>query len=211
MRVAAVTAPVWRSVARVLLLDEAAPAKSIAQVIARSIPTAAIDLAVDGDDLVERFLDSAPDIVFVAIRKPGGTGLRVIERLHLSCPAARIVAVGTRVDAAAMSAAIATGACGFVILDQDGPGAVSVGCSGGWRADHTARSHERRVGALSVTERELQILRGMTDGYSNLEIARQLFVSEDTVKTHARRLFRKLGANDRAHAVALGMRYELVA
>jgi len=35
-------------------------------------------------------------------------------------------------------------------------------------------------------------------------------VSEDTVKTHARRLFRKLGANDRAHAVALGMRYELV-
>jgi DNA-binding NarL/FixJ family response regulator len=51
----------------------------------------------------------------------------------------------------------------------------------------------------------------MTDGCSNLEIAKQLFVSEDTVKTHARRLFRKLGAHDRAHAVALGMRYELVA
>ena len=62
-----------------------------------------------------------------------------------------------------------------------------------------------------MTDRELQILRGMTDGFSNLEIAKQLFVSEDTVKTHARRLFRKLGANDRAHAVALGMRFELVA
>ncbi len=42
----------------------------------------------------------------------------------------------------------------------------------------------------------------MADGKSNAEIGRELFVSEDTVKTHARRLFRKLGARDRAHAVA---------
>jgi DNA-binding NarL/FixJ family response regulator len=110
-----------------------------------------------------------------------------------------------------MSAAIATGARGFAILDQHGVEATSIDSAGGRRANHLGRPYERRPGALTVTERELQILRGMTDGYSNLEIARQLFVSEDTVKTHARRLFRKLGANDRAHAVALGMRYELVA
>ena len=58
----------------------------------------------------------------------------------------------------------------------------------------------------SLTERELQVLRGMADGKSNAEIGRELFVSEDTVKTHARRLFRKLGARDRAHAVASGFR-----
>lgn len=64
---------------------------------------------------------------------------------------------------------------------------------------------------LALTERELQVLRGMADGKSNAEIGRELFVSEDTVKTHARRLFRKLGARDRAHAVAAGFRAGLVA
>jgi DNA-binding NarL/FixJ family response regulator len=61
-----------------------------------------------------------------------------------------------------------------------------------------------------LTERELQVLRGMADGKSNAEIGRELYVSEDTVKTHARRLFRKLGARDRAHAVAAGFRAGLV-
>jgi DNA-binding NarL/FixJ family response regulator len=67
--------------------------------------------------------------------------------------------------------------------------------------------HPRRP---ALTERELQVLRGMADGKSNAEIGRELFVSEDTVKTHARRLFRKLGARDRAHAVASGFRAGLV-
>jgi len=67
------------------------------------------------------------------------------------------------------------------------------------------------VRRVVLTERELQVLRGMADGKSNAEIGRELFVSEDTVKTHARRLFRKLGARDRAHAVAAGFRAGLVA
>jgi DNA-binding NarL/FixJ family response regulator len=65
--------------------------------------------------------------------------------------------------------------------------------------------------AAGLTERELQVLLGMAEGKSNAEIGRELFVSEDTVKTHARRLFRKLGARDRAHAVAAGFRAGLVA
>jgi len=66
------------------------------------------------------------------------------------------------------------------------------------------------VRRLALTERELQVLRGMADGKSNAEIGRELFVSEDTVKTHARRLFRKLSARDRAHAVAAAFRAGLV-
>ena len=57
-------------------------------------------------------------------------------------------------------------------------------------------------GEAPLTEREMQVLRGMSQGQSNGEIGRELFLSEDTVKTHARRLFRKLGARDRAQAVA---------
>ena len=62
----------------------------------------------------------------------------------------------------------------------------------------------------ALTEREMQVLYGMAEGKSNAEIGRALFVSEDTVKTHARRLFRKLGARDRAHAVASAFRAGLV-
>jgi DNA-binding NarL/FixJ family response regulator len=65
--------------------------------------------------------------------------------------------------------------------------------------------------APTLTAREIQVLEGMSHGRSNAEIGRELFLSEDTVKTHARRLFRKLGARDRAQAVALGFRRGFVA
>jgi DNA-binding NarL/FixJ family response regulator len=85
--------------------------------------------------------------------------------------------------------------------------------SGSWRVGPRTgdRPPEAVARRMALTERELQVLRGMADGKSNAEIGRELFVSEDTVKTHARRLFRKLGARDRAHAVAAGFRAGLVA
>ena len=58
-----------------------------------------------------------------------------------------------------------------------------------------------------VTDRELEVLVGLSRGMRNAEIGRELYVAEDTVKTHCRKLFKRLGARDRAHAVALG--YEL--
>lgn len=63
---------------------------------------------------------------------------------------------------------------------------------------------------LDITMRELQVLLGMSHGRSNGDIAKALFLSEDTVKSHAARLFRKLGARDRAHAVRLGFEYRLL-
>lgn len=66
------------------------------------------------------------------------------------------------------------------------------------------------VGGIALTAREHQVLAGMSQGMTNNEIGALLFVSEDTVKSHAHRLFRKLGARDRAHAVAVGFRRGLV-
>ncbi len=60
--------------------------------------------------------------------------------------------------------------------------------------------------AASLSMREMQVLTGMSQGKSNAQIGRELYLSEDTIKTHARRLFRKLGAKDRAEAVATGFR-----
>lgn len=65
-------------------------------------------------------------------------------------------------------------------------------------------------GAGELTKRELEVLSGMSHGRSNAQIGADLFLSEDTVKTHARRLFRKLGASDRAQAVAIGLRRGLI-
>jgi DNA-binding CsgD family transcriptional regulator len=55
-----------------------------------------------------------------------------------------------------------------------------------------------------LTDREIAVLDYMSRGLSNPEIGDKLFITEDTVETHARRLFRRLGARDRAHAVRLG-------
>lgn len=64
----------------------------------------------------------------------------------------------------------------------------------------------RRDESLSnlLTEREMETLHGMSRGMTNKDIGAWLFLSEDTIKTHSRRVFRKLGARDRAQAVAIG-------
>jgi DNA-binding NarL/FixJ family response regulator len=73
-----------------------------------------------------------------------------------------------------------------------------------------AHADERGAEPPELTEREMQVLHGMASGRSNAEIGRELYLSEDTIKTHARRLFRKMGVNDRAQAVASGFRWGLV-
>jgi DNA-binding NarL/FixJ family response regulator len=70
----------------------------------------------------------------------------------------------------------------------------------------TVRSTVRELAPVSLSMREMQVLTGMSQGKSNAQLGRELYLSEDTIKTHARRLFRKLGAKDRAEAVATGFR-----
>lgn len=69
---------------------------------------------------------------------------------------------------------------------------------------------EERIGELGITPRELEILGLIAAGLSNREIADQLFVSENTVKTHSSRLFDKLGARRRTQAVQLGKQAHLI-
>ncbi|WP_199589042.1 response regulator transcription factor [Blastococcus sp. TF02A-26] len=73
-------------------------------------------------------------------------------------------------------------------------------------APTTVRAAVAQAPAVSLSMREMQVLTGMSQGKSNAQIGRELYLSEDTIKTHARRLFRKLGAKDRAEAVATGFR-----
>jgi DNA-binding NarL/FixJ family response regulator len=70
----------------------------------------------------------------------------------------------------------------------------------------TVRATVSETPQVPLSMREMQVLTGMSQGKSNAQIGRELYLSEDTIKTHARRLFRKLGAKDRAEAVATGFR-----
>lgn len=63
---------------------------------------------------------------------------------------------------------------------------------------------EERLRPIGLTPREVEVLQGMARGRSNADIGRDLFLAEDTIKTHARHLFKKLEVGDRAHAVAVG-------
>lgn len=69
---------------------------------------------------------------------------------------------------------------------------------------------QRRLGALGITRRELEILELIAEGLSNREIAERVHVSENTVKTHSSRVFDKLGARRRTQAVQLGKQLRLI-
>jgi len=108
---------------------------------------------------------------------------------------------GTSADVDLLTAAVTRGACGLMLWDPDLflPARPAL--------DRPSRSVAGSSGVIRValTDRERQVLLGMSMGRSNGEIGRQLSLSEGTVKTHVRRLFIKLGARDRAHAVARGL------
>lgn len=140
----------------------------------------------------------------------------------------RAIALGARgylapdVDRSELAAVAAHSLSASVVPQQSGrpdraPGSSVGGPAGGTPGGAAAgdplrngTGHGPVPGAGELTKRELEVLSGMSHGRSNAQIGADLFLSEDTVKTHARRLFRKLGASDRAQAVAIGLRRGLI-
>jgi DNA-binding NarL/FixJ family response regulator len=138
------------------------------------------------------------------------TGVEATRRLVAAHPQANVIVFGAPDDAGSIAAAIAGGARGYLRWDASHAevcAALAHALAGVELAGPRPLGQDADV---RLTARELQVLVGMTEGKSNGEIGRELFLSEDTVKTHARRLFRKLGVNDRAQAVAHGFRRGLV-
>lgn len=164
-------------------------------------PGWAADVVDNAAALVTAFDLRRPDIAFVGldVEDPVGT-ISLLRRIDATVP---VLAVGGRDQLRQGAEAISVGARGFIrddSLDARFP-------EQGGRPIH-AQTGERV--AFTLTEREMQVLVGMSNGQSNAEIGRELFLSEGTIKTHARRMFRKVGAKDRAEAVANGFRKGLL-
>jgi DNA-binding NarL/FixJ family response regulator len=144
---------------------------------------------------------------------PGLGGVEASRRLVATHPEASVMMLTMAEDQDGVARAVTSGARGYLVKDatrEELTATLSYALAEAtWRrAPQRVRTTEGTPPAL--TERELQVLTGMGRGKSNAEIGRELYLSEDTVKTHARRLFRKLSAADRAQAVALGFRWGLV-
>lgn len=170
-----------------------------------------IGSAVDPQDLIAQYAANRADLVLIGIKGGSrGTGTESTQRLLEVYPSAAVIVYGSCEDSRLLITAIAAGARGLLLWDANYSGMSSAHQRPPAFGELSAARDAGKV-TVRLTERELQILRGMSQGNSNGEIGRKLYLSEDTVKTHARRLFQKLGAHDRAHAVALGLRNDLVA
>jgi len=132
----------------------------------------------------------------------------IVQRLVAAHPQADVVVFGESDSTTAAARAVAAGARGY--LRWDGPWPAAGFASTAGFAAAGAQPHGGMDTGGRPSERELQVLQGMSRGMSNAQIGHELRLSQETIKTHARRLFRKLGVSDRAHAVAHGFRHNLV-
>jgi DNA-binding NarL/FixJ family response regulator len=172
-----------------------------------------IDCVSTADELLTRYARQSADVVFVGTQRAVASGAEATRRLMAAHPQANVMVFGAPDDGGSIAAAIAGGARGYLRWDASRPELVAALAHSAAGAEVGAMPMQRgaQPGAgVNLTEREMQVLRGMSQGKSNGQIGRELYLSEDTVKTHARRLFRKLGVRDRAQAVAHGFRRGLV-
>lgn len=169
----------------------------------------AVDSVTGGDELLTRYTREAVDIVLVGTQRALSIGVETTRRLLSAHPSAIVVVFGSPDDSQSITAAIAAGARGFLRWDATGPELLAMLADAALGGDRPGTGGSGSD-SVSLTDRETQVLGGMCQGQSNGEIGRSLFLSEDTIKTHARRLFHKLGARDRAQAVAIGFRQGLI-
>jgi DNA-binding NarL/FixJ family response regulator len=180
---------------------------------------------------VERLLSLAGELghlVVIGTHRPASTGPDAIRRILALRPGAVILVVGSGGDARPVGTAVAAGATGFVRWDAapalvrilvdslDRAGAslaeLTVGPAPASPAEGRGGERPRAVPSdLGISPRELEVLDGISRGLSNRELSRQLDLSENTVKSHVRRLFSRLGVHERAHAVARAYRLGLFA
>src|ERR1700712_809169 len=170
-----------------------------------------IDCVATPEDLLARYARQPVDVVFVGTQRAVSSGAEATRRLVAAHHGANVIVFGAPDDAGSIASAIAGGARGYLRWGAARPALVAALASSTMGDVFPTQRGAAEPGAtVNLTEREMQVLRGMSQGKSNGQIGRELYLSEDTVKTHARRLFRKLSASDRAQAVAQGFRCGLV-
>ncbi|MCH8612189.1 response regulator [Arsenicicoccus dermatophilus] len=167
--------------------------------------------ASSGEELLAKYATEQPTLTLTDLRMPGMGGLDAVKRLLALRPNAQVMMMTLAEDIDGVARALSYGAKGYVMKDSTREElAVALAPFIGEAMPRAHRGGPLAGAPATLTARELEVLRGMSQGQSNAEIGAELYLTEDTIKTHARRLFRKLDASDRAHAVAIAYRSGLI-
>jgi DNA-binding NarL/FixJ family response regulator len=172
---------------------------------------AGISTVDTAEHLLEAVAGSPADLVLLATGLPQTDSAAAVAAVLEAAPDTCVLMLTLGTDPDVVADCVAAGAVGYLAKDA----AVAELAAALAKLPAVDRPdgllHPPGDGSEPLlTERELQVLRGMSRGRSNSQIGADLFLSEDTIKTHARRLYRKMNAKDRAHAVAEGIRRGLL-
>jgi DNA-binding NarL/FixJ family response regulator len=177
--------------------------------------------AADGAEAVALTRRHQPDVVCMDVRMPGIDGIRATERVLALDRPPRVLVVTTFDSDDYVFEALRAGAAGF-LLKRSSADAIVTAVRTVAAGEHLvfpeavrglALQHVDRPGGYAgppLTERELEVLTLVGRGLSNAEIAAELFLGIETVRTHMSRLLAKLGARDRTQAVVIAYQTGLV-
>ena len=180
-----------------------------------------VGAATNGPDALELAAELRPDVALLDVRLKGASGLDLCKEMVAAVPTVKVVFLTVYDDEQYLFQALRVGGSGFLLKTTTGPeladhldrvmeGDVAIDASLAGRVAMTAarlQSGEFWPGArLGLTQRESEVLELMVHGLSNRAIGQKLFIGEETVKTHARGIYRKLEVADRAQAIAMALR-----
>jgi DNA-binding NarL/FixJ family response regulator len=183
--------------------------------------------AADGEAAVALVAAVHPDVALMDLNMPGGGGVTATARITAEHPGTRVVVLTTYADDESIIGALQAGALGYLTKDATrteigraiqaaaagqavlDPGVQRALLSAAAARPAPAAAESTGPGGAAgqggtdddLTPREAEVLRLIAGGQSNREIARTLFVSEATVKTHVNRIFAKTGSRDRVQAM----------
>ena len=169
--------------------------------------------ASDGAAVLPLVLRHRPDVVLLDVRLPKLDGLACLEILRRRQPDVKVVVLSMFSDPEHIHAALVRGACGYVVKSinpLDLPSAVRQAFEG--TVFHVAgvRTPATEASRHGLTERELAILEGLVRGRANRALAKELWVTEQTVKFHLTNIYRKLGVANRTEAARAAYRLGVV-
>jgi DNA-binding NarL/FixJ family response regulator len=171
--------------------------------------------ASNGEEAVESFRLYRPDVTLMDLQLPGLNGIEAIDRILSEFPDARIIVLTTYTGDAQVLRALRAGARAYLLKGHVHRELLET--------IHTVHAGRKRIPPDIATElaehaaedelspREIEVLRLIAGGNSNKEIADQLSIGEATVKGHVTNILSKLSANDRAHAVTIGLKRGIIA
>lgn len=170
--------------------------------------------AADGREAIARFRECRPDVTLMDLQMPEMNGLEAILAIREQFPEARIIVLTTYAGDVHAQRALKAGAQAYLLknlLHKELLQTIrSVHAGKKAISPEIAAQVVAHTGEELLTPRELDVLRLIADGNANKEIAAQLSVSEETVKSRVKNILDKLGANDRTHAVTIAVKRGIV-